>query len=296
MQAPEHAVSALAAGALLPVAFVMAIGASEQDPVFSEARAYERFMGRWSRAVAPLFVRFAGVRDGDSVLDVGSGTGALTAAVAKAAPSSRIVGIDPAAPYVALARSQHESALISFEVGDAQQMRFEAAGFDRVLSLLVVNFIPDVRKALGEMKRVTRPKGTIGAAVWDYGDGMEMLRVFWDEAVALRPTSAPKDERNMPFCRRGELAALWREQGLQDVVEEALTIETRFASFDDFWTPFLEKQGPAGIYVASLAIEEREALRVRLRRRLLGGGPDRPITMHARAWAVRGIFAGTKID
>jgi SAM-dependent methyltransferase len=267
----------------------MVIDASgAQDSIFSAARAYERFMGRWSRRLAPLFVRFAGVADGDTVLDVGSGTGALAAAVATMAPSSRVCGIDPAAPYVALARSQQNSASISFEVGDAQQMRFEPATFDRTLSLLVVNFVPDARKALDEMKRVTKPKGTVAAAVWDYRDGMEMLRVFWDEAVALRPTSAAKDERDMPFCRRGELAALFREQGLQDVVEDGLTIETRFTSFDDFWTAFLERQGPAGAYTVSLAAADREALRLRLRRRLLANGPDKAITMHARAWAVRG--------
>ena len=281
------------------VAFGVLINASDhQDPLFSAAQAYERFMGRWSRGLAPLFVRFAGVRDGDTVLDVGSGTGALTAAVAKMAPSSRIVGIDPAAPYVALAQSsfgfaqdegsRHGSALIQFEAGDAQQMRFDNAVFDRTLSLLVVNFIPDVRKALGEMKRVTKSRGTIAAAVWDYGEGMEMLRVFWDEAVALAPAAAVKDERNMPLCRRGDLAALWREQGLQDVVEEGLIVETRFASFDDFWTPFLEGQGPAGAFAASLSAEDREALRLRLLKRLLGAGPDKPIVMHARAWAVRG--------
>ena len=217
-----------------------------QDSVFSEAQAYERFMGRWSRGLAPLLVRFAGVRDGDTVLDVGSGTGALTAAVAAMAPSSRIVGIDPAAPYVALAQSQLGSTRIHFEVGDAQKMHFDDAMFDRTLSLLVVNFIPDARKALSEMKRVTKSKGTVAAAVWDYGEGMEMLRAFWDDAVALIPANAAKDERNMPLCRRGDLATLWRKEGLQDVVEEALTIETRFESFDDFWTPFLEKQGPAG--------------------------------------------------
>jgi SAM-dependent methyltransferase len=261
-----------------------------QDPVFSAAQAYERFMGRWSRGLAPLLVRFAGVRDGDTMLDVGSGTGSLAAAIARIAPSSRIVGIDPSAPYVALAQSQQGSALIEFEAGDAQQMRFDNAAFDRTLSLLVVNFIPDARKALGEMKRVTKPGGTVAAAVWDYGDGMEMLRVFWDEAVALTPAAAAKDERNMPFCRRGELAALWREQGLQDVVEEGLTVETRFASFDDFWMPFLEGQGPAGAYVASLSAVDREALRLRLRRRLLGAGADKPIVLHARAWAVRGLI------
>ena len=274
---------------LLVVACGMLIEAEGgQDPLFSESRAYERFMGRWSRNLAPLFVRFAGVRDGDTVLDVGSGTGALTAAVTKTAPSSRIFGIDLAASYVALAQSQHGSPLISFEVGNAQQMRFESAMFDRTLSLLVVNFIPDVRRAVREMKRVTKSKGSIAAAVWDYGEGMEMLRTFWDEAVALKRGDAAKDESNMPFSRRGELAGLWREQGLQDVVEEGLTIETRFASFDDFWTPFLEKQGPAGAYVASLSPDDRDALRQRLRRRLLGAGPDRVIVMHARAWAVRG--------
>ena len=260
----------------------------DQDSIFSAAQAYERFMGRWSRRLAPRFVEFAGVRDGDAVLDIGSGTGALTSAVAKIAPASRIVGIDPSAPYVALARSQHGSTRIDFEVGDAQQMRFESGMFDRTLSLLVVNFIPDVRKAVREMKRVTKSEGTVAAAVWDYGDGMEMLRMFWDEAVALDPASAPKDERNMPLCRRGDLAALWRDHGLLDVVEEALVVETRFASFDDFWTPFLEKQGPAGAYVASLSPEDRDALRLRLRRRLHGDGPDKAIVLHARAWAVRG--------
>jgi SAM-dependent methyltransferase len=274
---------------LLVVACGMPLtGWRRQDAGFSEAQAYERFMGRWSRRMAPLLVRFAGVRDGDTVLDVGSGTGALTAAVAQIAPSSRIVGIDPSVPYVARAQSQHGSTRIRFEVGDAQQLRFDNATFDRTVSLLVVNFIPDVRKALGEMKRVTKPKGTVAAAVWDYGGDMEMLRAFWDEAVALAPASAAKDERNMPLCRRGELETLWREHGLQDVVEEALTIETRFASFDDFWTPFLEKQGPAGVYTAALTPSDRESLRLRLRRRLLGRGPDKAIVMHARAWAVRG--------
>jgi trans-aconitate methyltransferase len=168
--------------ALIVAAGLLLDGEDGQASVFSEAQAYERFMGRWSRDMAPLLVQFAGVRDGDTVLDVGSGTGALAAAVAQRAPSSRIVGIDPAAPYVALAQSRHGSVRVQFEVGDAQQMRSTVRMFDRTLSLLVVNFIPDVRKALGEMKRVTKPKGIVAAAVWDYGEGMEMLRVFWDGA------------------------------------------------------------------------------------------------------------------
>jgi SAM-dependent methyltransferase len=260
-----------------------------QQPIFSEADAYERFMGRWSRSLAPVLVKFAGVRDGDTVLDIGSGTGALSAAVIAAAPSSRVTGIDPSAPYVEHARSRHGSERVTFEVGDAQQMRFRDATFDRTLSLLVLNFIPDAGKALGEMKRVTRQGGTIAAAVWDYGEGMEMLRVFWDEAVAADSAAQSKDERHMKYCRRGELSALWREQGLTDVVEEALTIPMRFASFEDFWPPFLAKQGPAGAYVAALSPAARDGLRERLRRRLAGSGPDNGFTLHARAWAARGV-------
>ena len=257
--------------------------------MFSAGDAYDGFMGRWSRELAPLLVRFAGVRDGDLALDVGSGTGVLTAAVAAIAPSSRIIGIDPAAPYVAVAQARHLLNLVRFDVGDAQRLRFLDGSFDRTLSLLVLNFIPDPAKALDEMIRVTRPGGSVAAAVWDYGQGMEMLRVFWDEAIALSPAMDARDERHMPLSRKGELGVLWHEHGLQDVVEEALTIQTRFVSFDDYWSPFLEKQGPAGEYVASLSAGERDQLRLRLRRRLLGDGPDRQIVLNARAWAVLGF-------
>ena len=281
----------LATGALLAAGVsvaLMAAGRASQGPMFSEADAYERFMGRWSRQLAPLLVRFAGVQDGETVLDVGSGTGALAEALAVAAPAGHVIGIDPAAPYVALAQGRHSGDRIRFEVGDAQQMRFEAGQFDRTISLLVMNFIPDPVRALGEMRRVTKRGGIVAAAVWDYGAGMEMLRVFWDEAMALNRADDAKDERHMPLVRQGELGRLWRAQGLEQVVEEGLVIETRFTSFEDYWAPFLDKQGPAGAYVATLSLAARDQLRARLRRRLLGDGPDRPLVMKARAWAVRG--------
>jgi SAM-dependent methyltransferase len=283
-----HVMLALFAVAAGGVVLGVPTTAGSQDAMFSAGGAYERFMGRWSRDLAPLLVRFARVRDGDHLLDIGSGTGALAAAVSVAAPSSRVLGIEPAAPYVAFAQARHGSARVTFEQGDAQQLRLADATFDRTLSLLVVNFIPDPAKALDEMVRVTRAGGTIAAAVWDYGHGMEMLRVFWDEAIALNPAMEARDERHMPLCRSGELAALWRSHRLQDVVEEALTIQTAFSSFDDYWAPFLEKQGPAGAYVAGLSDGDREQLRLRLRRRLLGDAADRRIVLRARAWAVRG--------
>ncbi len=255
--------------------------------MFSAGDAYERFMGRWSRRLATAFVRFANVRQGDSVLDVGSGTGAVAAAVAAVSPSSHIVGIDPAAGFVEFARARHGGDRIRFEVADAQQLPFADRSFRRTLSLLNLNFIPDPRKALQEMSRVTETGGTVAAAVWDYGDGMEMLRVFWDEAVALNPAADARDEQRMRFSAHGELAEVFRAQHFQDVASDALTVDTPFSSFDDYWSPFLEKQGPAGAYVASLTTTAAEALRRRLRHRLLGDGPDRPFVLRARAWAVR---------
>jgi SAM-dependent methyltransferase len=257
--------------------------------MFSEAEAYERFMGRWSARLAPLLVKWAGVRDGEQILDVGSGTGTLAVAAHAAAPAGRIVGIDPAASYVAFANARHGRQNLAFEAGDGQKMRFADATFDRTLSLLVLNFIPDRAKALAEMIRVTKPGGSLAAAVWDYGDGMQMLRVFWDEAVALDPAAAARDERNMPLCRRGELATLWREHGLAQVVEQPLTIRMSFSSFEDYWEPFLGGQGPAGAYVASLSPARRDALRNRIRQRLVGNGLDRPIELEARAWAAKGV-------
>jgi SAM-dependent methyltransferase len=257
--------------------------------MFSAGNAYEFFMGRWSRTLAVPFVQFAGVQDGDSVLDVGSGTGAVAAAVAAVSPSSRIVGIDSAAAFVSFAQAHHPGDLIRFEVGDAQQLPFTDRSFTRALSLLNLNFIPDPGKALQEMSRVTQPGGTVAAAVWDYGSGMEMLRAFWDAAVALNGQADVRDERHMPLAADGELTALFREQRFEEIASEALIVETRFSSFDDYWLPFLQKQGPAGAYVASLPATEVDELRERLRQRLLGDGRDGAIVLRARAWAVRGM-------
>lgn len=265
-----------------------------QTEIFGESAAYERFMGRWSRLLAPALVTFAGVRDGEDVLDVGSGTGALAAEVARSAPAARVLGIDPSAAYVAFAQSRVGSDRVRFTVGDAQRLNSADAAFDRVLALLVMNFIPDPGQALREMSRVTRPGGTVAAAVWDYDSGMKMLRIFWDEAVALDPSIAARDERHMPLSRQGQLANLWRAQGLVKVEESALTIRMTFASFDDYWTPFLGGQGPAGAHVKGLGESQRETLKARLRKRLLADGPDRPFTLDGRAWAVKGTAAKPK--
>ena len=261
----------------------------QQREIFVESDAYERFMGRWSRRLAPLLVKFASVDERDSVLDIGSGTGALAFALAEAIPSVRVTGVDPSSAYVRYAQARTPSDRVRFLVGDAQALQIPDATFDKTLSLLVMNFIPDPVKALREMIRVTRSGGIVAAAVWDYGEGMEMLRVFWDEAVALDSTIAVRDERNMPLCRRGELAALWRANGLQQVEEQPIAIDLSFVSFDDYWLPFLGGQGPAGAHAASLSETARVALESKLRRRLLGERQEGAFSLQARAWAVKGV-------
>ena len=256
--------------------------------MFSKADAYERFMGRWSRRLAPTMVTFSGVRDGDVVLDIGSGTGALSFAVRDATNTARVTGLDPSQEFVTDAAQRNTDARVRFEVGDTQELQFADATFDKTLSLLVMNFIPNQARALQEMVRVTRPGGVVAAAVWDYSEGMQMLRVFWDEATAFDPAIEPRDEAHMPLCRSGELATLWRQQGLANVQEMPLTVALHFASFDDYWAPFLLGQGPAGAYVTTLSKERKVALEQRLRKRLLGDDADHAIELGARAWAVKG--------
>ena len=252
--------------------------------MFSESDGYERFMGRWSRRLAPLFVTFAGVTKSDRVLDVGSGTGALSVTAA-AIESVQVTGIERSPAYVRYARAHARGDGVRFEVGDALALPFSDDAFDRTLSMLVLNFVPDPAAALQQMIRVTRSGGVVAAAVWDYGGEMQMLRTFWDAAVAVDPDAAPRDERHMPLSTRDALADLWRTHGLRDIHEQPLTIEMAFESFDDYWQPFLCGQGPAGVYVSSLSVSARHALESKLRERLGGDG----FGLRARAWAVRGV-------
>jgi len=267
-----------------------ALHAQEPKPsLFGDADAYERFMGRWSRVLARTFLDFTDIADDGRILDVGSGTGSLAFAVAEGKARAQVVGIDPSKEYVAYANSKNPFAnRASFQTGDAQQMNFPDASFDASISLLVFNYIPDSLKALREVRRVTKPGGRISAAVWDYGAGMRMLRAFWDAAVSLDRTAEKLDQKNMPLCREGELAELWKKGGLENVQERPLDITMRFASFADYWDPFIHGQGSAGAYTRKLDRDRLRILRDEVKRRLSVSAEEAPLALSARAWAVRG--------
>jgi SAM-dependent methyltransferase len=271
-------------------------GQNKKGTMFGNAESYERFMGRWSRLVAPLLVDFTNVGESDQILDLGSGTGSLAFSIAKQNVKSHVLGIDPSREYVEFARSRNPFPdRVNFEIGDAQRLRFPDATFQTSMSLLVFNFIPDSRKALGEARRVTKPGGRISAAVWDYGAEMRMLRVFWDAVVTVDPAAEKRDERHMPLCRAGELARLWKEGGLESVREQPLEITTRFASFADYWDAFLLGQGPAGAYVRSINGDRLSALRGEVKRRLAITAEDAAISLAARVWAVRGVVPARRL-
>jgi ubiquinone/menaquinone biosynthesis C-methylase UbiE len=252
--------------------------------MFSAAAAYERFMGRWSRRLAVAFATFAGIRDGDRVLDVGCGTGALCAAILAQHRKASVTGVDPAASFIEGCRANYPAS--RFVVGDAQRLPFGDREFDASLASLVLAFVPTPSDALAEMKRVTVRGGTVAATIWDHAEGMTMLRAFWDAADQVDPSVKPVEAQ--PSLDRDVIDALWREADLKDICFEPLTVEMPFSSFDDYWSPFLAGQGPAGAYAAAAPEETREAIVHILRARFLGDGPDRPFTIHSRAWAIRG--------
>ena len=253
---------------------------------FQDADAYEQIMGRWSRLLAPMLIRFGGLSDGDRVLDAGCGTGNLSFALPEVANIASVTGIDMTEPFIAAARARATDPRFSFDVGDALALPYGDATFDRAYSMLVLHFIPDSAKAVSEMRRVVRPGGTIVAAVWDNYGGQQFSRMLWDVAIVLDPQLVPAYFR--PLNSDGEMAALWRESGLRDVDQTTLTIRMTFRDFDDYWAPFTTGEGPYGQYVARLTETSRETLKGHLRRAYTGNRPDGPRSMAASAWACRG--------
>lgn len=258
--------------------------------VWERGDPYERYVGRWSRRVAPLFLDWLNVPTGRRWLDVGCGTGALcTAILDRCAPLS-VVGVEPSEGFLGTAR-ERLAGRATFQQGTAAAIPLANASVDAVVSALVLNFVPNPVAAMAEIVRVTARGGTVAAYVWDYAGRMELMRHFWDAAVERDPQAAGLDEGvRFPLCRPEPLEDLFAEAGLNQVATRPIDIGTTFANFDDYWQPFLGGQGPAPAYVMSLDDEARARLRESLRRRLKREA-DGSIALVARVWAVRGIHS-----
>lgn len=262
--------------------------------VAADGDGYELQMGRWSRRLAEPFLDFVGVAAGETILDVGSGTGSLATALAPRCEFARLLGVDFSPIYVAHATRHCRDPRVTFAVGDACALDLPDRSFDRVLALLLLHFVPRTEQAISEMRRVAKPGAVVGAAVWDARGGYVANRLFFDTAAALDPKAAERRARNYtrPMTRPGELGAAWRAAGFDAVAEATLMVRMEFASFDDYWAPYEGKDGPGPEYMATLGANERTRLREAVQSAYLDGEADGPRSYAAVAWAVKGLARG----
>ena len=243
------------------------------------AESYDRFMGRYSVPLGPLFADFAGA-DG-RVLDVGCGPGALTAELVRRLGEEAVFAVDPSQPFVDAVRERHPG--VTIERAPAERLPFADDEFDAALAQLVVHFMTDPVAGLTEMARVTRGGGVVAATVWDHGGGQGPLSTYWEAVRELNPDV--DDESQLAGARGGDLSRLFRKAGLQDIVETELWVSVEHATFDDWWEPYMLGVGPAGDFVTGLDEEGRSRLRALCQERL----PEAPFELRACAWAARGL-------
>ena len=255
---------------------------------WGSGRPYEQYVGRWSRKVAKEFLAWLGVSPGLAWGDLGCGTGALVEMILAQCEPQSIAAIDRSEGFIAEARRRIPDSRVRFEIGDATALPWPSGSFHATVSGLVLNFVSDADRMAKEMARITRPGGKVAAYVWDYAGGMQIMRHFWDVAVELSPNDSALDQaERFPLCEPEPLEALFRTVSLTSISVRPIDIPTVFRDFDDYWIPFLGKQGAAPTYLASLNEEKRDRIRDALKARLVPRF-DRSIALTARAWAVQG--------
>jgi ubiquinone/menaquinone biosynthesis C-methylase UbiE len=260
---------------------------------FAHPVACELWMGRWSTRLAPALVAFADLPSGSRLLDVGSGTGALSLALLEGVAGATVVGIEPAGEFVAWCRETTSDPRLRFETGDALAIPFPDHSFDATLSLLILQELADAPLALSEMRRVTRPGGPVAASQWDFANGMPMLALFWDTVAEVAPGEAAREAAahcmDVDYPDDAALRRLWREAGLVEVETTRHEIDMTFDSFEGYWRPFLSNVSQASSFAGTLGDDQRSELVRRLRRKAAGAAPGDPFTLlKAHAWAVRG--------
>jgi SAM-dependent methyltransferase len=242
--------------------------------------AYDRFMGRYSAPLAPGFADVGAIEHGLHVLDVGCGTGALTAELVRRLGPGRVAAVDPSERFVAALRDRQPG--VEVRQAAAEVLPFEDGTFDAALAQLVVHFMADPIAGLREMARVTRAGGVVAACVWDHAGRRGPLSPFWRAARDLDPDV--QDESRLAGVAEGHLGGLFEAAGMRDVENGGLTITVEHATFDAWWEPFTLGVGPAGDYVTHLDESRRTALRDHCRELL----PDAPFSLSALAWTARG--------
>lgn len=256
--------------------------------IWDSGSAYELWVGRWSRLIAEKFIHWLAISSGKIWGDVGCGTGALVECILSSADPANVLGVDRSDAYISEARNRVRDSRARLEVGDACALTWAPATCDVTVSGLVLNFVPDSDAMVKEMVRVTRPGGRVAAYVWDYAGGMQMIRHFWDVALELNRSDSRLDQaERFPLCQPDPLQQLFQRGGLNSVSVSAIDVTTVFSDFDDYWMPFLGKQGAAPTYLASLPGDSRDRIRDILKARLIATA-DGSIAMTARAWAVQG--------
>ncbi|TGD61672.1 class I SAM-dependent methyltransferase [Tabrizicola sp. WMC-M-20] len=259
----------------------------------NDGPAYERFIGRWSRRVADRIVETVPMPGDGPVLDVGCGTGSVTAALAARYAGRAIVGVDVAEPYLAFARARTDQTGVEFQRMDALALDFPDATFDAAVALIALNFMSDPLLAAREMARVVRPGGRLVVAAWDFRGGLVYQRLLWDTAAGIDPVAAATRDKIFanPLAKPDGMTDLLRAAGLTDVERRSETIRMDFANFDDYWQPLLGGQGPVGGYVAALEPELRDRVSEAVRKAFLSGDVDGPRSLTATAWVVTARIA-----
>ena len=247
------------------------------------ASAYDAFMGRYSRLLAPQMADLAGVHAGNRVIDVGCGPGALTTELVRRVGATHVAAVDPSESFVGAIRERLPG--VDVRLAGAESLPFADGAFDAAVAQLVVHFMQDPVQGIGEMRRVTRAGGVVAACVWDHAGGHGPVSTFWAAAATLDPGAV--NEAHLPGAREGHLAELFAAAGLRDVASTTVSAPLSHESFEAWWAPYEGGVGPAGAYVRGLAPDRRAALRERCRELL----PPAPFSLEALAWAARGVAA-----
>lgn len=223
------------------------------------------------------------------MLDVGCGTGSLSATLARVTKTSEIVGIDPSIGFIEYARTQTTDPRVTFELGDAQKLPYSDDSFDRCMALLVIDHIPDASQGVAEMRRVTKPAGVVATTMWDRSRENELYGCFWDAAEAIDPAARRPSAKRASYGSREALTQLWTDAGMTAIETTELPILCEFSSLDELWQRYLTGEGPAGAYMKSLSAGSQEAIRRAIRQIVFGDGGEGPFSLRAKAWAVRGV-------